>query len=149
MSPFALTGNYPCYAFNTNQSDFLLPIPAFFPLRIVCRFSTSGKQQDLPSSYKISIDSIPRTQTPKERAVSCLIELALVAFQFMNTVGLSDMEIYGAQYLHLRCGLASPFLQLHRFCYLHLCALGSGLLARLCLGRILSTRVYRFSLAHS
>jgi len=40
-------------------------------------------------------------------------EHTFAAFQYMKTVGLFDMENYGAQYLHLRCGLTSPVLRLH------------------------------------
>ena len=58
---------------------------------------------------------------------------------------------FGAQYLHLRCGLRSPSSQLHGSCYRHPCAIQFQT-AGLALSEsdsFLPTRNYRFSLAHS
>lgn len=58
----------------------------------------------------------------------------------MKTVDLFNVVNYGAQYLHSRCGLISPFHWLHLFRYLHKCNFGDGLLAILCPYRTLTDK---------
>lgn|GEM_PF-2965677 len=83
---------------------------------------------------------MPLPQTPKEQSISHLNDIDHVAFQHMKTVGLLDVENYGAQYIHFRCGLMSPYTRLHLFRYLLKCGFGDGLLVRLYPYRILTDK---------
>ncbi|RLG28179.1 hypothetical protein DRN98_09885, partial [Methanosarcinales archaeon] len=74
---------------------------------------------------------MPLPQTPKEQFTSHQNEINHAVFQQMKTVDLFDVENYGAQYIHLRCGLMSPYTRLHLLRYLHRCGFGDGLLVRL------------------
>ena len=64
----------------------------------------------------------------------------------MKTVDLFDVENYGAQYLHLRCGLISPYTWLHLPRYLHKRRFGDGLLVRLYPYRTLTDKKLQASL---
>ena len=73
---------------------------------------------------------MPLPQTPKEQSISHLDDTDHLAFQQMKTVGLLDVVNYGAQYIHLRCGLMSPYTRLHLLRYLRKCGFGDGRLVR-------------------
>ena len=74
-----------------------------------------------PKFLQFPCNIIPRTQTPKEQSISHPNKIDYAVFQQMKTVDLFDVDNYGAQYLHLRCGLISPSSWLHLFRYLHKC----------------------------
>jgi len=74
-----------------------------------------------PKFLQFPCNIIPRPQTPKEQSISLLYEINHAVFQQMKTVDLFDVEYYGAQYLHFRCGLISPSSWLHLLRYLHKC----------------------------
>ena len=64
----------------------------------------------------------------------------------MKTVDLYDVGNYGAQYLHFRCGLISPYTWLHLLRYLHKCRFGDGLLVKLYPYRTLTDKKLQASL---
>ena len=64
----------------------------------------------------------------------------------MNTVDPFDVDNYGAQSLHLRCGLMSPYTWRHSLRYLHKCRFGDGLLVRLYPYRTLTDKKLQASL---
>ena len=128
---FPRAGRYPCYASTMSQSDSHASVPSSFPFRIVGQYPLSGKPHGSPKFMQHAFDTIPRPQTPDETHTAHLYALRLVAFQSMNTVGLINNKHFGAQSLHLRCGLVSPLLWLHPFRCLHRCTFGNDLLVRL------------------
>ena len=64
---------------------------------------------------------MPLPQTPVELQFSCYIVATVLPSLEMKRVGLYKKEHFGAQYIHLRCSLVYPFLQLHLVCYLSKC----------------------------
>ena len=128
---FPRTGRYPCYTSTMNRSDSRATVQTSSPLQIVSPYPLSRRPHGSPKFLQHAFDAIPRSQTPDERHITHHSVMHPVAFQHMNTVGLINIEYFGAQFLHLRCGLASPLLWLHPLRCLHGCTIGNGLLVRL------------------
>jgi hypothetical protein len=70
------------------------------------------------SSFIHPFPDMPRSLTPAESPAQSPKPTPTVAFPFKDTVGLCISVSYGAQSLHLRCGLSVALSTLRRVRYL-------------------------------
>jgi hypothetical protein len=118
-SYFWIAGHYSNYASNMGWSDYHA---ASAPPRLFDLSKPSSRNRHGSPKFLLYPSCIiPRPQTPKEQSISHPVVMDRVVFQHMKTVNLFDVDYYGAQYLHLRCGLIHPLNRLHLFRYFHKC----------------------------
>jgi hypothetical protein len=103
-----------------SPSDF--PIPIWQVLAFYSLFHhTLAGEIGISQVYVSSISRRTTVSDPGRERITCQCVIPLAAFHYMKSVGLYNVEYYGALSLHLRCGLSCPSSKLHIIRYLLMC----------------------------